>query len=150
MKKLIAPIALASVLALTGCGGASTAPAGASDSKAAEAAPKKAADLTGAWKQSNPNNEKSYQQATIAADTMTVEWVSDGGSTTSIYWVGTFKAPTDATEPYAWTSQRDVEATKSAMLASGDDTKEFTYKDDTISYKVSALGTTTTVNLKKN
>lgn len=150
MKKLIALIALAAVLALTGCGGASTAPAGTANSKAAEEAPKKAADLTGAWKQSNPNSEKSYQQATITADNMTVEWVTDGGSTTSIYWVGTFTAPTNATEPYTWTSQRDVEATRGALLASSDDTKEFTYKDGTISYKVSAMGATTTVNLKKN
>lgn len=116
---------------------------------AAQEAPK-VPDLTGAWKQSNPNSEKSYQQATITADTMTIEWVSDGGNTTSIYWVGTFAGPTSADEPYTWTSQRDVEATKSALLASGDATKEFKYEAGTISYKVSALGTTTTVNLKKN
>ena len=112
--------------------------------------PKKAPDLTGKWKQSNPNSEKSYQQATITADKVTVEWVTDGGNSTSIYWVGTFAAPTDASEPYTWISQRDVEATQSAILASSDATKEFTYKDGMISYKVSALGTTTTVNLKKN
>jgi hypothetical protein len=150
MKKTHACIALAAALALTGCGGASTTPAGTADSKAAEEAPKKAPDLTGGWKQSNPNSEKSYQQATITADKVTVEWVTDGGNSTSIYWVGTFAAPTDASEPYTWTSQRDVEATQSAILASSDATKEFTYKDGMISYKVSALGTTTTVNLKKN
>lgn len=149
MKKLIAPLVLAAALALTGCGGAGTAPAGASDSKAAQEAPK-VTDLTGAWKQSNPNSEKSYQQATITADKMTVEWVTDGGNTTSIYWVGTFAAPTDAGGPYTWTSEKDAAATKSALMASGDATKEFKYENGTISYKVSALGTTTTVNLKKN
>jgi activator of HSP90 ATPase len=150
MKKLIAPLVLAAALALTGCGGESTAPAGAAGSKTTEEAPKKAPDLTGSWKQSNPNSETSYQQATVTADSITVEWVSDGGGTTSIYWVGTFSAPTDATEPYVWTSQRDAEATQSALMASSDDAKEFTYTDGTISYKVSALGTTTRVNLKKN
>jgi hypothetical protein len=35
------------------------------------------------------------------------------------------------------------------MLASQDDTKDFTFQDDTISYTASALGTTTTVKLKK-
>lgn len=150
MKKLIVPIALAAALALTGCSGTGTTQGGTTDSKATEEAPKKAPDLTGGWKQSNPNSEKSYQQATITADTMTVKWVTDGGNSTSIYWVGTFAAPTDASDPYTWTSQRDVEATQSALLASSDDTKEFTYKDGTISYKVSALGTTTTVNLKRN
>ena len=149
MKKLIAPIALAAALALTGCGGTGAASTGAADSKAAENAPQ-APDLTGAWKQSNPASEKSYQQATITADAITVEWVADGGDTTSIYWVGTFEAPSDSSGPYMWTSQRDVEATKSAFMASSDDTKEFTYEGDSISYKVSALGTTTTVKLKKN
>lgn len=149
MKKLIAPIALGAALALTGCAGAGSTSNGAADSKAVQEAPK-IRDLTGGWKQSNPNSEKSYQQATITADKMTVEWVTDGGNTTSIYWVGTFAAPTDASEPYTWTSKRDAAATKSALLASSDATKDFKYEGGTISYKVSALGTTTTVNLKKN
>ena len=106
--------------------------------------------MTGAWKQSNRASEKSYQQATITADTITVEWVTDAGDTTSIYWVGTFKAPNDASGPYKWTSKRDAAATKSALLASTDDTKEFTYEGDAISYKVSMLGTTKTVKLKKH
>jgi hypothetical protein len=149
VKKLIAPIALAAALALTGCGGADATPTGAVGSQATEEAPQ-APELTGAWKQSNPASEGSYQQATITADTITIEWVTDGGDTTSIYWVGTFEAPTDASEPYTWTSQRDAAATDSALLASTDDTKEFTYEGNIISYKVSALGTTTTVNLKQN
>jgi hypothetical protein len=153
MKKLIAPVALAAALALTGCGGSgatptAATPTGAADSKTTEKAPQ-APDLSGAWKQSNPNSEKSYQQATITADAITVDWVTDGGNTTSIYWVGTFKAPSSSNGPYTWTSQRDAAATKSALLASSDATKEFTYDGDTISYKVSAMGTTTTVKLKK-
>ncbi|RAX49374.1 hypothetical protein DQ353_10075 [Arthrobacter sp. AQ5-05] len=149
MKKLISPVALALVLALTGCGAASTAPTGPAPSTAAKETPQ-VPELTGAWRQSNPNSEDAYQQATITADTITVEWVADGGDTTSIYWVGTFAAPTDANEPHTWTSKRDAAATDSALMASTSDTKEFTYEGDTISYKVSALGTTTTVKLKKN
>jgi hypothetical protein len=149
MKNFIAPIALAAVLALTGCGGAGTTTTGAVESKAAQDAPK-APDLSGEWKQSNSNSEKSYQQATITGDKITINWVSDGGNTTSIYWIGTFAQPTSANEPYTWTSQRDTEATKSALLASSDATKDFKYEGGTISYKASALGTTTTVNLKKN
>jgi hypothetical protein len=154
MKKLIAPLALAAALALTGCGGSGAAtptggtPTGAADSKPTEKAPP-APDLSGAWKQNNPNSEKSFQQATITADTIAVDWVTDGGNTTSIYWVGTFKAPTSSDGPYTWISQRDAAATKSALLASSDATKEFTYDGDTISYKVSAMGTSTTVKLKK-
>ena len=148
MKKIITSIAIASALALTGCASEATSPAASTESKAVEVAPR-IADLTGAWKQDNSNSEASYQQATITGDTITIEWVSDSGDTTSIYWVGTFQAPTNATEPYLWTSQRDAAATDSALLASTDDTKEFTYKDNVISYKVSALGTTTTAKLKK-
>lgn len=154
MKKLIASLALAATLALTGCGGSGAAtptgatPTGAADSKPTETA-LPAPDLSGAWKQSNPNSENSYQQATITADTITVDWVTDGGNTTSIYWVGTFQAPSSSNGPYTWSSQRDAAATKSALLASSDATKEFTHDGDTISYKVSAMGTTTTVKLKK-
>lgn len=153
MKKFIAPLVLAVALALTGCSGTGPAsPAG--ESKAAEEAPApeeapQAPDLTGAWKQSNPNSEDTYQQATIAADTITVEWVMDGGDTTSIYWVGTYEGPVDATEPFTWTSKRDAAATDSALMASTDDTKDFTYEGDTVSYKVTALGTTMTVKMQK-
>ncbi|WP_167043479.1 hypothetical protein [Salinibacterium sp. ZJ454] len=154
MKKLIAPIGLAIALALTGCAGTTTTTTtttttDAAASKPVEEAPQ-APNLAGAWKQSNSASEDSYQQATITADTITVEWVADGGDTTSTYWVGTFEAPADATEPYTWTSQRDAAATDSALLASTDDTKEFTYEGGTVSYKVSALGTTTTVDLQQN
>ena len=135
-------------LALTGCGAEATSPPTSTEAKAVEVTPS-VADLTGAWKQDNSNSEDSYQQATITADTITIDWVSDGGDTTSIYWVGTYQAPTTATEPYVWTSQRDAAATDSALMASTDDTKEFTFQDDTISYKLSALGTTITAKLKK-
>lgn len=149
MKKLIAPITLAVVLVLTGCGGAEPASPGAASSKPSEETPQ-APDLTGEWKQSNSASEDSYQQATITADTISVDWVSDGGDTTSIYWVGTFEMPTTATQPYILTSKRDAAATDSALLASTSDTKELTYEGDTLSYEVSLLGTTTKVKLKKS
>ncbi|GHG49815.1 hypothetical protein GCM10012320_17810 [Sinomonas cellulolyticus] len=150
MKTNIAPVALAAILALTGCSGTTA------NSTAATASPQPSQEapkppvLSGSWKQEDFANKTSYQQATITGDKMTIEWVSDGGNTTSTYWVGTYKAPTDAREPNAWTSTRDVEATRSALLASSDATKDFTYEGGAISYKVSALGTTTTVKLKKS
>lgn len=149
MKKLITPIALAAALALTGCGVVDTTPTSAPESKAAEEVPQ-APDLTGEWKQINSASEDTYQMATITGDVMTVDWITDGGDTASIYWIGTFEAPTDASDPYIWTSERDIEATDFALLAAQVDTKEFTYEGDTISYKVSALGTTTTVKLQKD
>lgn len=149
MKKLIAPLALAALLALTGCSAEDTSPTSPADSEAAAEEPQ-APDLVGEWQQSNAASEDAYQQATITADVITIEWVSDGGDTRAIYWVGTFEAPIDASGAYTWTSVRDAAATDSALLASTADSKDFTFEGDTISYEVSAVGTTTVVDLKKN
>ena len=106
-------------------------------------------DLTGEWKQVNSNSEDSYQSATIADGVVEVYWVSDGGDTKSLYWAGTYEAPTAAGESYSWDSQNDHDKTDMALLASGDDQKTFTYENGQISYEVSVLGTTTTVRLEK-
>ncbi|MBH0098589.1 lipoprotein [Salinibacterium sp. NSLL150] len=134
MKKITIIAALGAVLVLSGCAAGATGPA----------------DLTGDWKQSNSASTDAYQQAKISDDEITIEWVSDGGDTVSTYWVGTFEAPVDGGEPYTWTSERNEEATDSALLASTADSKEFTYEGGVVSYEVSALGTTTIVDLKKN
>ncbi len=148
-------ITITAALALTACSTTpGTAPASSSHSKSSSAAEPtkeapKAPDLTGTWKQTNSAAADSYQEAEISGDVITINWVSDNGDTKSIYWVGSFAAPTDVSMPYKWTSTRDQDATASAMLASQDATKEFTFQDDTISYSASALGTTTTIKLKK-
>ncbi|WP_241742668.1 hypothetical protein [Arthrobacter bussei] len=151
MKKLTTSVALtfAAALALSGCGEADTPTTETVESaeSVTEDAPQ-IPDLVGSWKQSNPNSEENYQQATVTADTITIEWVADGGNTTSIYWIGTFEAPTE--ENGSFTSVRDKEATNSALLASTEDSKDFMFEGETITYKVSALGTTTTVELEKN
>lgn len=106
-------------------------------------------NLAGDWKQSNSNSSDSYQEATITGLTIEINWVSDGGDTKSLYWTGSFAPPTSATEPYKWTSNNDTSKTNNALVASGDSAKDFTYQDGTISYSASALGTTTTIKLKK-
>ncbi|GAB3410153.1 hypothetical protein GCM10027515_30140 [Schumannella luteola] len=110
--------------------------------------PEKPADLVGTWKQSNSSSPDTYQEATITADAIEINWVSDGGDTKSLYWAGTFSAPTAAGK-YTWTSANDTAKTDSAILASSDPTKDFTFEGDEISYSVSALGTTTTVRLTR-
>ena len=163
MQKLIAalaPLTLVSALALAGCSSPAPSDAGetreasgssATSAASAEATPEAAPvpDLTGSWKQTNSGSEDAYQAATITGDTISINWVSDGGDTESIYWVGTFTPPTDDASPYTWTSARDAAATDSAMLASTDDTKEFTVDGGELSYKASLMGTTTTVRLEK-
>lgn len=133
MKKLL--IAMAAALALAGCG----------NSAAAEPPV-----LTGDWTQSNSNADDFYQIATITDDTIEVYWYSTEDSTKALYWAGTFVAPETADEPYSWESVNDTEKTGSALLASGDDTKTFTYEDGQISYEVGAMSVTTTAILEKD
>jgi Flagellar basal body-associated protein len=104
-------------------------------------------DLTGTWK--SEANEGAWMEATISSDSISVDWVSDGGSTRSIYWVGTYTAPTESVENYTWVSNRNAEQTDNALLASTDDTKEFTYASGKISYSVSMMGTITQMELSR-
>ncbi len=154
MKKkiLTAMIAAALLAMLTACGGTastSTDNGSAQNTASQKAEEKQPADLTGDWKQVNSSSDDSYQQATISGDTIEIYWVSDGGDTKSLYWAGSFEAPTTADEPYSWESKNDHDKTDSALMASSDDTKKFTYEKNQISYEASALGTTTTIQLEK-
>ncbi|WP_354498389.1 hypothetical protein [Mycetocola sp. 2940] len=155
MKKFIATFVLVAALALTGCGGTGAAPArtspaaAADEAKPVEEAPK-APDLAGSWKQSNSQSETDFMTAAITDDVISVDWELGSEDITAVYWVGTFEAPADATEAHTWTSQRDAAATNTAVMASTDDTKDFTYKEGVISFTVSIQGKSATVELKKN
>lgn len=140
VKQIFATTILLSMLLLVSCG---------SDTGGGKPANDSPPDLTGEWKQVNGDSEDSYQSATISDGVIEVYWVSDGGDTKSLYWAGTYEAPTNASEPYSWASENDHEKTDSALLASGDDQKTFTYENGQISYDVSAMGMTTTVRLEK-
>ncbi|MBU3219599.1 hypothetical protein [Clostridium algidicarnis] len=155
MKRLkIITLCLALLITIfTGCSSTSTSsangdntPATSTESKTTE---KQIPDFTGEWKQENSKSDDSYQVATISGDTIEIYWVSDNGDTKSLYWAGSFIAPTIADEPYIWNSENDHSKTDSAMLASTDDTKAMTYQNGVLSYKASAMGTTTTVKLEK-
>lgn len=147
-KRLLAILFAAFMtLSLAACGGnTSSATASNTDAQQTEEAPQPP-DLTGEWVQINSESEDSYQQATITADTITVNWISP--DTTALYWAGTFEAPTTAEEPYTWDSVNDTEQTSTAILASSDETKTFTYENGQISYDVSMMGVTKTVRLEK-
>lgn len=146
MKKKIITLFLAGTMAISliACGGSDSQ--GSSDSSAQEQE-EEPTDLTGTWQ--SENNNGSYQEAVITEDSISINWVTDNGDTTSIYWVGTYVPPTEAVDEYSWTSERDTEATDNALLASQDDTKDFEYKDSVISYEVSAMGTTEKLELTK-
>lgn len=157
MKRLIAPVAMTALLVLAGCSATNTADASAgktsSPTKAAASTPTPdpvvIPDLTGNWKQNNSASDDGWMTATIDGNTITANFVTDNGDTTSLFWVGTFTPPTDDKSPYTWTSTRDTAATDSALLASTDPTKDFVYEDGEISFPVSIAGSSATVRLSK-
>ena len=114
----------------------------ATEPLASEAA---APDLTGVWEATSGGFS---QEAFIAGSTMTINWLPEDGSDPALYWAGSFVAPTSDGK-HTWTSDNDHGKTDSALLASGDGTKDFTFENGAISYEVSALGTTATVTLKQ-
>lgn len=134
-NKLFLILLLLTIFTVTGCGSQSSKP----DSS-------EPINLIGTWEQKNKGD--TYHQATISGDVVEIYWITDGGETKSLYWSGSYVAPPDGhTGEYSWDSTNDKSKTDSALLASGDDTKTFTYKDGEITYEASAMGTTTTVHL---
>ena len=129
MKNIILAITLA-ITMLTACGSKAEA----------------TADLTGTW--TSEKSGDSYQEAVIMDGYIEINWMSKDSK--SLYCAGTYIAPESAVTEYSWTSENDKDKTSSALLASGDDTKDFTYKDGVISYEVSAMGTTETMKLTKS
>lgn len=109
----------------------------------------KMSDFTGTWKQVNNESSDSYQEAIITNGVIEIYWMSDGGTTKSLYWAGSYEAPTEAVDTYSWSSVNDHSKTDTSILASSDDTKTITYSNGQISYEVSALGTTNVIKLEK-
>ena len=105
-------------------------------------------EIKGTYKQSNSNSSDSYQVAAIDEDTITVYWYTESDKTLALYWTGTFEGTSD-NKAYSWESKNYHEITDVALLASGDDSKKFSYDKGQISYEVSMMGVTTTVVLEK-
>ena len=157
MKKkfVVLMLSVAVTLSVAACGGsidektssAATPSTSGEESKQEEV--KEPVNLEGNWK--SEENEGTWMEADISGEVITVNWVMDNGDSSAIYWVGTYQAPTEYTTEYTWTSERDKEQTDDALMASTDDTKDFTYSDanQELSYKVSVSGITNTVKLTK-
>lgn len=97
----------------------------------------------------NSNSDDSRQVLRIMDGVIEVYWFAESDQTLALYWAGSFDAPTDSTEPYSWDSENDKSRTGTALLASGDDKKTFTYENGKLSYSVSLMGETTTVEAEK-
>lgn len=150
MKKVFAILmvgALATML-LAGCSSGSKAEQG-SGQPAQQTV--ELLNLDGTWKSTNSASEDSWQEAVIDGDAITINWVSDNGDTKSLYWAGTVVQPDGVAvdEVYTWDSENDKSKTDTALLASSDDTKAFTYDNGELSYEASAMGTTKTVRMER-
>ncbi|MCT1364031.1 MULTISPECIES: hypothetical protein [unclassified Microbacterium] len=139
IRRFAAAALVSAALVLTAC---STTDA-SSGLDASSVQPAQPANLVGDW---TAEGDNVSHIATITEDTISVDWFNDEDDSRSVYWVGTYEAPTEAGD-FAWESARDEEATASALLASQDDTKTFNYEDGKLSFEVTALGTTKTVIL---
>lgn len=149
--RLLIPVALMAVL-LAGCSSpadSNTTSSGNNTAEASQAPEAEPLDLTGEWKQTNSNSADTFQAATITADRIEVDWVNEAESSTAIYWVGTFAPPTEAADSYSWESQADAAALENAILASQDPTKTFTYENGVLSYELTAMGVTMTVEMER-
>ncbi|MBK8748789.1 MAG: hypothetical protein IPM04_13275 [Saprospiraceae bacterium] len=128
MHKIVATI-IAIILLPFGLGACS----GGSDAAPAKA--DKQVSLNGTWKADG-------FEAVIADNSIEVNIVDQ--DTSSLYWKGTFPAGSETV-----TSEADTEALSESMLGSQDATKTFTVKDNEISFKITIMGTSKVVHLKK-
>ena len=88
-------------------------------------------------------------EATISEDAITVNWVFEDEDSVSLYWAGSYVAPTEPGDEYSWTSENDTSQTDTALLASTAETKDFSYSDGVLSFEASAMGTTMTVEMER-
>ncbi|GAA1846203.1 hypothetical protein GCM10009796_05800 [Microbacterium koreense] len=107
-------------------------------------------DLAGTWTQSNSQSPTAYQVATITADTITIDWVNEDEDMTAVYWIGTYVPPAEDVDTYAWESVGDTEAMATQLLASGSETKTFTFTADVLIYELQALGETMEVTMTRD
>ena len=95
-------------------------------------------NLVGLWVQEN-GDKNTYMAATIREDgKIGVFFILEGDDTPWTYWVGTYEVPTDGKEEFSWVSKSTYDG--NGLMASSDDTKEFTYKDGKITYPITIQG----------
>ncbi|SDS11292.1 hypothetical protein SAMN04489860_0823 [Paraoerskovia marina] len=135
--------AFALVVGLSAC--SASADKAESDGGSTTATPE-VPDLSGVW--DTVDADGPQQQAVISGSTITINWLSDDTSDPMLYWAGSFEAPS-STGSYSWSSANDHGQTDTALLASSDESKEFSYAEGQINYEVSALGETSTVTLEQ-
>lgn len=150
MKKTIAAAAaLIMLIGLAACGSSNADSSGADKAAVSQKTTEtpKPVDLTGHWKQTNSNSQDEWMEADITGGTIEINWMQKDQK--SLYWKGSYTAPTKPGSAYSWTSQGDTKTMSESLMASQDKTKDFKYAGNQLTYEQSALGTTMTVKMDK-
>lgn len=154
MHTYLSFIAAATLLALTACGTSDSGQATSNSAQNGQSQPasseRKAPDYMGTWRQKGANGEEgedTWLEASITADTIRVDWVTESGADRMLFWSGSFdpKAAAEGTV----ISQRDNAAMDPELLASTDDTKEFTFKEDSFSFPITVQDEHGTIEMEK-
>lgn len=90
-----------------------------------------ALDLTGQWV-TESSDDGTMMVADIEDGAVSVFYIIADDDIPWTYWVGTYDAPTANEDEWSWTSTSTY--TGNGLMASGDDTKEFSYKNGTLSF----------------
>lgn len=90
-----------------------------------------ALDLTGQWV-TESSDDGTMMVADIEDGAVSVFYIIADDDIPWTYWVGTYDAPTANEDAWSWTSTSTY--TGNGLMASGDDTKEFSYKNGTLSF----------------
>ena len=136
MRKALALLAMiVSIFTLAACGDTH----GASSSK-------NPSSLVGEWRQVN-SNPNGWMTASISGESIQVNLVSRDSS--SIFWLGSFDTNRTPIGKFKVVSLGDQDAMKLMIAASSESKKTFTYNNGDLSFEFSALGSSTTVHMKK-
>jgi len=150
MKRLlILALTLSLCLALTACGGNSGEDSKEEGPYQEEPSEPSAPDLSGEWRTIASTEDDTGMGAYIDGEKIEVYWLIPSENMTALYWAGSFSAPESAEEPYKWTSNADKDRNSSALMASTDDTKDFTYDGGTLTCSVTAFGVTQEMEFQK-
>lgn len=112
--------------------------------------PEEPEGLTGQWRQVDADPDGMYYVANIDEDSIEVFRVKDGTPLCALFWSGTFTAPDTLEDTHTWESEANSERAESALLASSDMRKRFTYEDGKLSFPTTYLDTITTIQLEKD
>ena len=99
-------------------------------------------DLNGDWSYSS---DSINFEATVKGEEITIDLIMDNSE--GLYWSGSFS--TDALNGDTIVSYADIEALDASMLGSGDEKKNFVFKDGKLTFSFTIVGVTQDIELSR-